>query len=274
MIARALMAAAVLATAVPAAAQDETRYRSGLPEVLAPARPAADAVGTSFATAYRGRGRPRIIVFWMRPLSDRTESERRTVEQLDETIVVGSVAAGRAMVRSGWAGGTVDSHAAGATVAQRSLRRTETTGFIPEPSRDPLAPEASRAAESAFLRAFTQAGARVMDRTAAIHLSAEGTDAPHAAEAAALKTKADLLVEVTAASDGQTAGRLLYRVDARALPGGAVVASFVTDADPRPGTESVFSTAPGRGYIELPGAALGQELAWQAMERIVEAWRR
>lgn len=264
MIGRALVIAAILAGAVPAIAQDGAWYRPGSPEVLVPSPSGFDSVGTAFANAYRGQGRPRVTVLWMRSPSDRGVYERRTVDRIEDTVVVGRAAI------SGIEGAPV----VDVVSAHRVLHREETTGVYAEPSQNPLTPAASRAAEAAFLQALIRAGTRIADHAAVNRRSTDVTAAAHAADAAARTTSADLLVEVMATPDGTAAGRLSYRVDVRTMPGDTLLVSFVTAADPRPGTDAAFTTAPGRGYVEVPGPALGQELAWQTMERITEAWRR
>lgn len=274
MIAPALAAAMVLALAGQAAAQDGNRYRQGMPEVLVPASPGPGAVAESFASTYRSQRQPRIMVFWMRSLSDQPSSERYKVERTDETVVVGTLAAGGAVSHRGWGAGAVEAYSAGVGAGHRVLRHEEREGFVPEPSHDPLASSVSREAEAVFLAEFARAGARIVDRATAIRLSAAPSGDPIASETEALKSKADLLIEVGAGADAWTAGRLSYRVDIRSLRDGTIIASFVTDAEPRPGIEAAFATAPGLGYVEKPGSALGQELALQAMERMTEAWRR
>ncbi|ALJ36360.1 hypothetical protein D9623_02440 [Azospirillum brasilense] len=259
MIGRALVTA-VLAGAVPAIAQEGAWYRPEVPEVLVPGPSGFNSVGAAFASAYRGQGLPRVTVLWMRSPSDRGVYERRTVDRIENTVVVGRAAI------SGIEGAPV----VDVVSAHRVLHREETTGVYAEPSQNLLTPAASRAAEAAFLQALIRAGTRIADHTAVNRRSTDVT----AADAAARTTSADLLVEVMAIPDGTAAGGLSYRVDVRTMPGDTLLVSFVTAADPRPGTDSAFTTAPGRGYVEVPGPALGQELAWQTMERITEAWRR
>lgn len=268
----ALTLAGLAGLAGPAAAQDASLYRQGLPAVLSPASPANS--GAAFSEAYRRRGQPRIMVFWMRALSERPASERVRVEHTEESVVVGTLGAGGALVRGGYGAGAVETYSAGVAAGQRSRWHGEMEGFVSEGGSDPLAHSVSREAESAFMQTLAGAGVLVVDRATATRLSAASSNDPRVAETAALASKADYLIEVTGVADPLAAGRPSYRVDIRSLKDGMIVASFSTDAEPRVGTDTAFVAVPGRGYVEKPGPAIGQELALQAMERMAQAWRR
>ncbi|HEY0838159.1 MAG TPA: hypothetical protein VGE72_29895 [Azospirillum sp.] len=267
--------------ALPAAAQDAGWYRQGLPDVLAPAaNTAPDAVVGAFRAAYRRHGSPRVAVFWMRRLSDRVAPEWRRVERVEETVGVVASGSGRTTVIGGYGAAVADSHASGSVAGHRTRTREVTGGAVPDAADDWLPEEHSQAAEAALLQEFGRAGVKLVDRAAMLRLQgagAAGTDRPNpqAIEAAALRAKADLLVEITATPSADSATGVQYRIDVKDTRSALILASFVTDAEPRAGARMQFTTKPGRGYVaKTTGAPLGQELALQVMEQLAAGWRR
>lgn len=195
-----------------------------------------------------------------------TGGEGRTVE----AVAAGALAGGGA-VSTGRHARAAEAYSAVTGAGYRIRTHEEWEGFVSEDPRDPLALAVSREAGSAFLQELARAGGRVVDRATAVRLSASPSGDPLASETAALASKADLLIEVGAVAEAGPAGRLTYRIDIRSLRDGLIVDSFTTEAEPRPGADAAFTTAPGLGYMDRPGQALGQELAWQAMETMARA---
>jgi len=275
----AVLGLALLGLAAPAAAQDAAQYRQGLPDVLAPPKGAApDGVVGAFRSAYRKHGSPRVAVFWMRRLGDRVAPEWRTVECVEESVGITASGSGRTVVTGRYGSGVADTHASGAVTGHRTRTREETTGAVPDASEDWLPEEHSQAAEAALLQEFGRAGVTLVDRAAMLRLQGAGAARdpnPQAIEAAALRSKADLLVEITATPSAGSATGVQYRIDVKDTRSALVLASFVTDAEPRAGTRMQFTTRPGRGYVEkTTGTPLGQELALQIMEQLAAGWRR
>jgi hypothetical protein len=282
-----------LLAAGEAAAQDGAWYRQGVPEVLGPSSAGASA-GTpaqavaAFGPQYRKRGQPRVAVFWMRRLSDRTVPETRTVERVDETFGVNTATNSRTSGNS-W-GTTVpywgrtdhygqadaSAQSSRATSGHRTLRREERSGPVTDESEDWLPEEVSLTAEAALLQELRRAGVKVVDRNTILRLQGvKDARNPQAVEAAALRGKADLLAEIVAAPSADSDTGVLYRVDVKDLRSGLVLASFTTPAEPRAGATAQFIAKPGRGYVESrSGTPLGQELAWELMEQLVAAWGR
>lgn len=271
-----------------AAAQSGAWYRDGVPEVLGPpAGTAPGKVSGDFGAQYRRHGSPRMAIFWMRRLSDRTVPEMRTVERVDEAFGIDATGGTRSSAAT-WGttvpywGRTdrygradVETQSSGSISGQRSLRREQRSGPVADPSDDWLPEEVSLAAEASLLQELRRAGVKLVDRNTVLRLQgAAGGSNPQAIEAAALRAKADLLVEVVATPSWDSETGVLYRVDVKDLRSGQVVAAFATPAEPRAGATAQFTTRPGRGYVESrSGAPLGQEIAWELMEQVGAAWR-
>ncbi|HYH37767.1 MAG TPA: hypothetical protein VD860_06065 [Azospirillum sp.] len=272
-----------------AAAQEGAWYRDGVPAVLGPSAAAAPGkVAGDFGAQYRRHGSPRMAVFWMRRLSDRTVPEMRTVERVDEAFDIGATGNTRSsatawgMAVPSWGRvdryGRVDTEtqSSGMVSGQRSMRRELHNGPVMDESDDWLPEEVSLAAEASLFQELRRAGVKLVDRNTILRLQgAAGASNPQAVEAAALRAKADLLVEIVATPSWDSETGVLYRVDVKDLRSGQLVAAFTTPAEPRAGAAAQFTTRPGRGYVESrSGTPLGQEIAWQLMEQVGAAWRR
>lgn len=241
------LVAAVLAglpAAVHAQAQDAPLYREGMPAVLSPADDGmVSAAG--FAEAYARAGQPRVVVFWMRRLSDMVAAPDVLVES-----TVGAVAVGPGGI--GYAEG-----------------RALIDGALPQPADDRLGERASLLAEAAFTDALRSAGVTLVDRAAIIRLSAEAGD-QQAAETAAIAGKADVLVEVTAAGYG-AADAMLYRVSAVRTADGRSLGSAVLD--PEEVDMVSYEARTGGGYRPvIEPERLGAALARRLLAQLATAW--
>lgn len=238
-----------------AAAQDGAVYREGLPAVLTPAEDAVTRPVAGFREAYARAGRPRAVVFWMRALSDAVADP--TVIRTDRAgaAALGAERSrGAAVVTGGWA-----------------ESRQTVIGDLPQPADDALGEPGSAAAEAAFANALLGEGVRLVDRAVITRLSATEAAGQKAAETAALRKMADVLIEVTAGGAGP-APVLTYVVTAIDLADGSVLARVAVDPDDLEEAAD-YEAVPGGGYQRiLTAESLGAALSAKLRERLARAW--
>lgn len=186
----------------------------------------------AFVEAYRERGRPRIVMFWNRALTDQLVEQRKTQ---------------KVKRREGGGTETAESQQDGAggevklTERQNAETVTEHTDetAVDRGRRAGPAESFDWALEDAVVRALTGVGANLVDRSAAMRFAdaekAVQVERPDAlrVEADALLQKGDLLLEVLNAPDPKAPSGLLYRLLVKEVGTGRVLASHVTDAKPK-----------------------------------------
>lgn len=243
--------AALIAT--PALAQDASLYRPGLPAVMGAPAAATPYDADGFREAYRRAGSPRVLVFWMRALSDAV-----TAPQVDVEVRRGSGALG-----------AVASRTTLAAVGGWSETTGRISGEVTEGPDDPLGAVDSAGIHAGFSNALLSQGVRLIDRSAAMRLS--GESGQRAAETAALAEKADLLIEVTAPA-GVTAADATWRISAKDTGSGALLVDTVVtpeDMEDLMVDSASYEADPQGGYrrISKPDA-VGRALAEHLMGRL------
>lgn len=253
----------------PLMASDGVADRDGLPVTLAAPPPAADPallVADRFSTAYARAGRPRIVVFWNRELTDDVESMTEEVTTLTADSSAAVDTWGRERVRrrglDAAAGGRDDRHL---DAELRSQSRRIDVG-----RRDtPHAEAADFDIERGFTETLARTGARLMDRTALIRSGALGSDTANvqAIETRALLTKADWTLEVVAMGDGR------WRITMRDVADGRIVARTASAGQP---PAQAMRWVPGeRGFVRAAPRRsnpydIGRQLAVDAMEAMAQ----
>lgn len=266
------LAALVTGLSDPAAAQ----YRTGVPAVLAP-EPVEirDEVGdamTAFKRWYAARRSPRILIFWNRELTDDilTRTRLREIEDGEEksvdTTLFEETVAGPERVSSTTQDG----------LKHTRSERTSEDEIVTGGEFTGLERQAGWRMESAFVNAFFVAGARLIDRSAAVRLEsgarAVGPDQNlQWIESRALSGKADLLIEVLPLEQPASPTGMMFRVKATRTSDGQVLAQFLSAAEAYMGEGDFAATAGDFEWVDPPRPTLdhvGGQLAIEAMRRL------
>ncbi|WP_309087219.1 hypothetical protein [Phenylobacterium sp.] len=262
------------AASQPRAAAPDPGYRSNMPAVN-PAAPRVDpdapnhGAAGAFSDWNARNGRPSILVFWNREL---TEDGTTLHDSVTATRADGSAEKGAFVARG--RGVTVAGSAAAATVTSETRTYQERTTDSRYGFRDDVF---AKQVESAMLGTFLSAGARVMDRESLIrNLSAgksrdERLDIQHL-ETVALKQGVKYLVEVLPDNSAASATGVSFTVKITHLPTSTVRGQFVTTGEPPRGPTRLVAgpsgferrAAEGRATPELIGA----QVAYEAMGRL------
>lgn len=270
-----IVSVCVCAASNVAFTQTPSQYRKDVPATLAPV-PAPDltAVTSDFAKAYAQAKKPRIVVFWNRAVDDDLttsyEAHARITNRADIQTSA-SVDAGRAR-RSAYADARGSGSLDQTIEAVVGVRNTEK----PERASGP-----SESIEwqmlSGFQQPLTDAGATVVDRATIMRTSKAGMAADmtpniQAIEATALAEKADLIIEVLMNQDSESPSGYAYRIEAKEVSTGRVVASFTSNAALLPFTKKYYANE--RGFVAAPPPAdeVGAQLGLALMERLAAAW--
>jgi hypothetical protein len=253
----------------PAMASDGAQSRDGHPVTLAPTPPAADPsrlVTDRFSAAYARAGRPRIVVFWNRELTDDVASGTEEVTTLSSDSS-GQASAWR-QERARRRGLDIDAEARADQHLDAELR-TRTRRIDTGRRTTPHGEGADFDIERGFTDALAQAGARLMDRTALIRSGALGGDTANtqAIETRALLNRADWTLEVVAMGDGR------WRIVARDVANGRIVAHAASTGQPP--TRVMPWIAGERGFVRATPRAvgsydIGRQLAVDAMLAITK----
>jgi hypothetical protein len=288
-----LLAAAVglWAGGAPVLAQE---YRTNLPPVMggggsggggdraAETRnddgPGAAAIRTDFARAYAGAGSPRLAIYWNRPFSDR----------LSQWVALGRL--------------RIDQRASGAGTFQGSdgrsgrmqMEANESAAIVLEGNagqdgRDRrLDPLAAAEFEAGFSRPLLSSGADLVDRAAIMRITdsnigrgagQERLDDAQLVETEALKSFADLLVQITMLDDADAPLDTAFRVQVTRMADGVIVADMVTRGRKELESQQRAWKATAGGYVEDEGtksvrvAALGRFVALETMQALAQRWR-
>lgn len=260
-VARFLTMTLALGGAVPAAAQ----YRPGVPEVLTPAPGPGSpmmAAARHFRASYARHGSPRIILFWNRVLSDEVQSQYADRVSAVSTSRAGAVEGPTGYDGYGAAAGRVDTFDAAATKER-----------VREGQRDSMAESADWKVENAFNRAFIDNGARFVDRSLAMRVTAHGrklgaTPNVQDIETGALVGKADLMMEVLQTPDPDSPVGYSFRAQVKDVRSGRILANAVNNGDgiahgpgPMVATSHGFvRSAPAMVTLEDVGEALAADV--------------
>lgn len=255
----ALLVMAMAAPCSAALAQDvgANGYRTGMPDVAAPPRPYDPQSGNRMAAAafqrwYAAKGRPTILVFWNRELSEESVS-RYTLSA--ENRGSGSVGAG---------GYSYENSAQVGIRRQSGGLATDLTGV-----------EMQRV-EGAFMSEILHAGGRVLDRNALLRkistrVKPQTRDDVQYLETLALQQGVTYLVEVVPNESDNGTTDLAMAVKIKHLPTSSLVGQFVTSATPPSGP--THYEARGTRYVPLTDShitpeTIGRQLATDVMREL------
>ncbi|MBE9604389.1 hypothetical protein IAI18_05895 [Acetobacteraceae bacterium H6797] len=274
---RAPLLAALLTLTAPglALAQGEAigrdGYRRDVPQVLSPPRPPAPPPETPFETAYRRAGRPRVILFFNRDITDRTragivlsEREQLTARgSLDAQVTPGSPPASPPALTKNVDVPPADPKLTEGRLQAQEERQAERSREVTvrreaSGSRASVMDEASQwLFESAFTNRLVAEKVKLVDRSVAIRLAGTmRTDDPQQLEMAALRQHADLVLLVRAAplpDDNQ----LIFRVTAVDTRNGQLVTDDILLPQVTGGARN---------------AAAGEAAATQLVQRLIAVW--
>lgn len=249
---RVLLAAALLACATPAAAQ----YRTGQPEVRqgrpeADPNAAADAALNAFAGWYQAAGRPRMLLYWNRQLTDETTT-RRTDKVIEDRTYGESTSGEKTVTRFGEAS-ISDTDGSERKVTSRESEAI-TGGTYSAMNR-----KASDLLETVFVNTFLAVGVQIVDRDAMIRrLSIENPREERAdvqyLESQAMATGIQYLVEILPSPEKDSPTGLSFIVKIKHLPTSSLTAQFQTRAAVPPGPSRIVAVE-GVGFQRQPGAS-------------------
>lgn len=271
---RCLVFVALLVTlATPAAAQ----YRPDQPEVRAAPRAAdpdapADAALNAFAGWYAAAGKPRLLFFWNRALTDETTT-RRTDKVIEDRTYGDSTSGETTSTRFGEA--TLKE----TDGAERKVTSRESEAITGQ-AYSAVNRKASGMLETVFVNTFLAVGAEVVDRDALIRrlsLSNPKDDRGdiQLLEAQALASGIPYLVEILPSPDPASPTGLEFTVKIKHLPTSSLRAQFQTRAVPQAGPSRIVAT-PGVGFQRQAGEArtspplVAAQLATETMTRFVK----
>lgn len=252
----ALPAVAQERTGLPAVGADAT-YRDGLPRVEArkpEADPDADQNRTlaDFRAWNKAKGRPRLLLFWDRQLSDDTTTRYR---DRAKGVVATAVEPGVAVT------------------AYDRVRETERTtgGTVGD-----LHPRDSSIYESGYVSAFLRAGANIVDRNALMRKvstkrAADDRSDQQFIESLALEQGVEYLVEVVPEYSGAETG-YTFTVKVTHLPTSSLRAQFQTDAQPASGPERLVARPGGfrrERDSRITPDRVAETLAAETMQRLL-----
>jgi hypothetical protein len=235
----------------PAMAADGAQGRDERAVTLAPSPSAADParlVTDRFSAAYTRAGRPRIVVFWNRELTDDVASGT------EEVTTLSADSNGQASVwqkeRPRRRGVDIDAEARADQHLDAELR-TRTQRIDAGRRTTPHGEAADFDIERGFTDALAKAGAQLLDRTALLRSGAldSGTGNAQAIETRALLNRADWTLEVVAMGNGR------WRIVARDVANGRIVAQ--TASTGQPPTRVMPWIAGERGFVRATPRAVG-----------------
>ncbi len=260
----------ILPAASMSVAAADILHRPGQPEVLIPQSNAREAAGVFalFESRYRGAGSPRIMVYWNRtlaPLVQEAPSTSITIRERGD--------------------GSLDSDQAGegrkSSARWKEDHSTEVTvkRAAPPPldmRRGGLSEHFDLAVEAGMLQALREAGALLIDRSAALRLThLDRSPAADTLEMLALARHADLLLEVLITSDLAARRTWGYRVSVKDLRDGRLLAALHTETDPAASPIRHRGTPHGfrRDQEAMKYQDVGRELGLRIMEELASQLR-
>ncbi len=283
-----LIVAVILAIAAPglfpATSGGAEPYRQGEPAVMTPpaAKPKADRndeakTVKAFQDLYESKGKPRIVLFWNKELSDQL-SDFTTVARISNYT--------QQSVTEKQSGG--DPKTAGLGKETTAFARNDTNIDVrTEPQRRPqLGPLANQRMEGAFTGSFRDAKIHFLDRDLLMRLdenqqrktnAVDQSIDSKATEIAAVSERADILFQVGMVCDPSTRAGMAYQIQVSDLKTGAVYAQFVArDAGGVPDKTRWQAGESGYEQVTIPGYAdftqSGHALALKTMEELLKSW--
>ncbi|MET0372134.1 MAG: hypothetical protein ABW039_12260 [Sphingobium sp.] len=253
--------------------------RAGEPETLAPPPPPADpALGamSRFGYAYARAKSPRIVVFWNREFTDEVASKYEHYTRIDSAAV--GVAASQSVAVGGFGIAAGASQGAAMSASSTEIRSgVDRVGTSQRASN--YAETIDFDIEQAFQGTLSQSGARLVDRTSIMRTTGLAQGAGQEAnvqglETSAILNKADIVLEVVQMADSRKERGIAYRIIARNVRSGKVLARLSSDGEP-PARPMPLVAGPN-GFVRAvqPAATpsdVGRQLAVETMGALASA---
>ncbi|MBK1695706.1 hypothetical protein [Rhodovibrio salinarum] len=262
-------------------------YRTNLPTVLdrpeasaptADPAPQAATIRADFARGYANAGSPRLAVYWNRPFSAR----------LSQWVAFGRLRIDRTASVTGQLddqdGGDqrlqLDSAESGKVVLERNAGQDARARRL-----DPLA---AAEFEAGFTRPLLASGADLVDRAVILRVTdsniGRGTgpgrlDDAQLVETEALKSFADLLVQITMLDDTDAPLDTAFQVKVTRIADGGIIANLVTRGRDTTDTQKHRWQATAGSYEKkaqtesVRVSALAQHVALETMQALAQRWR-
>lgn len=241
------------AIAAPAFAQQGER-RPGMMTPPPPSPDQASVAASSFSSAYRRAGNPRIVIFWNRAFDDEVASTYRTTTEWEEHNDGDGNSYGRSS--------TGDER-------QTSKRRD----LVDEPVDWEM--------EGAFNSTMSGAGARLVDRTSIMRTQGQADGAEERANVQGIETravtgKADITVEILSTYDSRSRNGITYRITAKDVRNASILADFTTTGRPPTPRMGLVAGPDGFERAKPPEPSpedFGQQLAVELMQALARKLR-
>jgi hypothetical protein len=260
----------------------EPVYREGVPDVLQPTVAASGATIARFRTAYEARRRPRMIVFWNRVLNDQVATDRRADLRITDHSTFGARTTRDPSVDPN-AGPSASEQQGGKSRSIELSIGERTAAPLPRPG---LAESQDWGVESAFVEAFLEAEAHLVDRNAAMRLTAashkheegaerRGPPDTQEIETAALLEKSDLLMEVLQTPDPAGPLGFRFRVNVKETRTGRIIGSVMWPTTPLQEMPGEWVAGPNgfqKVVRETTLRTIGRQLADETMQALVAGW--
>lgn len=250
------------------------QMRAGLPAVNAPppaVNPNAgnDVIRASFAAWYAKTGRPPILVFWNRELTDDAASEYEG--RIASTA--GATASGASSAVAGWGTSARSSSVTASVSSETTVGARRTNGG----DYSDMNPAFSQGLESGFLGAFLNAGGKMVSREAMMRQVSRTIAKDERLDKQWLETEAlnqgiKYLIEVLPNRSSSAATGLSVTIRVTYLPSSEVRAQFVTTGEPPKGPSRLV--AGERGFERRAAVStrtddlIGAQLAYETMAKL------
>lgn len=261
----------------PPVGQDGGLYRNGQPQVLAPPPPPPDAsIGASqrFRAANTRAKRPRIVIFWNREFTDDVASKHE--DYVKSRSSSATMVAGASESVAGWGYSASRGAAMGVTASEGEVRSG--VDNMTDNRRGSQYGEAEDFdLEAAFTNVLQGAGANLIDRTSIMRTTGLAKGAGERSnvqgiETSAILGKADIVLEVVQLADYRKSTGVSYRVIARNVRTGRVLATLSTSAKPPVGRQPWVAGSDGRMVRATPPEPgpqeIGRQLAVETMNAL------
>lgn len=218
-----------------------------------------------YLPAPRVPGRPRVVVFWNRTFSDDLATEYEEVTRFSSD----SESSGSERERSyrDSREKDVSSRSSNEGEIRSGVRRNDTA------KRSGLSERGDWQLETAFNNDLVGAGVNLIDRSAIVRLagrdSTEALPNQQTIETRALVGHADVLVEILQSEDADAPAGMSFRVTAKQIASGRLLAQFVTNASPPQGRPRWVAGPSGFVRETLPPASLNQVAQQLANETLL-----
>ncbi|GAM98750.1 hypothetical protein U91I_02386 [alpha proteobacterium U9-1i] len=255
------------------------QYREGVPGVI-PQAPEADpdaganAILARFANWNRTAGRPKIMVFWNRVLTDETTTrEIERVVETEDTRSGTSIVSETTSTQFGEASQSNEEN-----IGQRRSERVTSAEAVTGGRYTEMDPAAERLLETTFANLFLQAGARVIDRDALLRRSSVGVSAADRSDLQFIESKAlnegvVYLIQVLPDPSTTSPTGMAFSVSIRHLPTSSLTAQFLTSGNPPPARARFVAGERGFERVTINRATperVAAQVAIEAMERLAQ----